>query len=125
MKKTMNAVFIALSLLLVSASVSQADIPPHGGNPGGGGGGSTPNYVVDYVEIGEVLIANGYAASTPWQYVSAQAISPSGSCEVLRIHYPIWEVRIYTQDSGTIYYDFFIKLIINGQLEELRFITHT
>jgi len=126
MKNTIRILLISVLFTGMVTHFSKANIPPQGGEPGGGGVGSTTaTYVFDFVEVGEVLEANGYSRSTPWQYVNAQAISPSGTCEVTRVHYPIWKVQIYTQDSGTIYYDFFLTLIINGQEEELRFITHT
>jgi hypothetical protein len=125
MKNTIRILLISVLFTGMVNHLSKADIPPQGGDPGGGGGTTPTPYVTDYVEVGEVLEANGYNLSTPWQYISAQAISPSGTCEVTRVNYPIWEVKIYTQDSGTIHYDFFLTLIIEGQVKELRFITHT
>ncbi|MFO7940904.1 MAG: hypothetical protein R6U66_14240, partial [Bacteroidales bacterium] len=71
-----NTLKIILTLLLISGltnGISKAHIPPSGGNTGGGGGATPTPYVTDYVMIDEVLEANGYATTTPWQYVNAQA----------------------------------------------------
>lgn len=106
----------------ISSSSLFAEKPLPGGGGSGGGSGSSSSYVVDYETISRVLSVNGYSTSYVSNFISASAISQSGTCSVIRDHYSTVKIIIYTQDTGTIYYDLFMKFNINGVIKELRVI---
>jgi len=122
MKKNLfKSVMLAIFIACISSTSLFAE-KPLPGDGSGGGSGSGSSYVVDYELIATVLSANGYSTSYVSNYISASAISPSGTCSVIRDHYSTVKITIYTQDTGTIYYDLFIKFNIDGVVKELRFI---
>lgn len=123
MKKLISTVMIAFVFTCLSSTSLFADKTYPGSGTGGSGGGSgsgSSSYVVDYETIGSVLLANGYSTSYISNFVSASAISQSGTCQVTRDHYSTVKITIFTQDTGTIYYDLFMKFNINGNIIELR-----
>jgi hypothetical protein len=124
MKKLFASVILVFIATCISSTSLFASIPYPGDDDDGtgGSGGGTSSYVVDYETIGTVLQANGYSTSYVSSFISASAISPSGTCQVVRDHYSTVKITIYTQDTGTIYYDLFMKFNINGTVKELRVI---
>lgn len=117
--------FASVMMVIISACISSTTLfatkpIPGGGGPGGGSGSGSTSYIVDYEVISRVLAVNGYSTSYVANFVSASAISPNGTCQVIRDHYSTVKIIINTEDTGTIYYDLFMKFNISGEIIELR-----
>lgn len=123
-KKNFLSVALLIVSMLVFVPLSTAVPPidnPGGGTGGGGGGtgGGSTSYVTDYILVDEVLRVNGISTSVNWQFVSASAISPYGTCTVQRVNHPVFKVTISGSDAEPTY-DFFLVLTINGVTREYR-----